>query len=353
MAEEKREKIALTIPFATLLKIAIAIMIAVAVAKLFTVIVLLIVATLIAIMLDPLAGWMERHGMRRGVAIGVIAAALIAMLLLFLLVIIPLAGKQMIEIGKQLPQIAKRLTQEFPAAAPALQILQPQQKTPAPSQMRAWLTKGLMAGMAAIEGLTAVFFTVVVAIYLLIEGRRAWEWLVSFAPAAQRPKWERTGREVSEVVLAYMRGQVITSAICGAWAFLVLTVLRIPGALVLAVIAFIVDILPVVGTILMTVPAVLIAMTVSPLRGLLVVGAYMLYHLVENYFIVPRIYGDQMRLSKLAVLIAFAVGGTLQGATGAILILPFVAAYPIIERIWLRDKLPGDTVARHEAIEEA
>jgi hypothetical protein len=47
------------------------------------------------------------------------------------------------------------------------------------------------------------------------------------------------------------------------------------------------------------------------------------------------------------VLLAIAVGGTLQGVAGAVLILPIVAAYPIVERIWLRDELPRDTIARH------
>jgi predicted PurR-regulated permease PerM len=78
----------------------------------------------------------------------------------------------------------------------------------------------------------------------------------------------------------------------------------------------------------------------------------MLYHFVESYFIVPRVYGKQMRLSTLTVLLAIMVGGTLQGVAGAILILPFVAAYPIVERLWLRDKLPEDTVARHEELAE-
>lgn len=78
----------------------------------------------------------------------------------------------------------------------------------------------------------------------------------------------------------------------------------------------------------------------------------MLYRFVESYFIIPRVYGDEIRLSTLTVLLAVAVGGTLQGAFGAILILPFVAVYPIVERIWLRDELAPGTVERHERIEE-
>ncbi|HKO01847.1 MAG TPA: AI-2E family transporter, partial [Thermoanaerobaculia bacterium] len=126
---------------------------------------------------------------------------------------------------------------------------------------------------------------------------------------------------------------------------------HVPAPLPLAVIAAIADLVPVVGTILMTAPAAAMALTRSPGIALIVIAAYLAYHLIESYFIVPRVYGKQMRLSTLTVLVAIAVGGTLQGPLGAVLILPVVAAYPIIERIWLRDELPPDTVSRHEAIE--
>ena len=67
----------------------------------------------------------------------------------------------------------------------------------------------------------------------------------------------------------------------------------------------------------------------------------------------PRIYGRRLQLSTLAVLLALVVGGTLQGIVGAILILPLVAAYPIIERIWLHDYLSSEVIHDHSALEHA
>ena len=219
-------------------------------------------------------------------------------------------------------------------------------------QMKTWLARGLIAGKYAIEGVTAVIFVMVIAVYLLVEGRRAFEWLVSFVPAQHRKSARTTAHEIGGVILAYMRGNVITSIICAVYVFVVLFALHVPVPLLLAVIAFVFDFVPVVGTIAMTVPAALLALVVSPLRAALVIGAYLFYHLIENYLIVPRVYGTQMRLSTLTVLLAVAVGGTLQGVIGALLALPIAAAYPIVERIWLREHLPSDTVPRHEAIEE-
>jgi len=249
---------------------------------------------------------------------------------------------------KELPGLEQTVASRFPFLAPYVKDL----RGGPPPELKVWLTRGVIAGKYAIEGITAVIFVLVLALYLLIEGRTAFEWLISLAPKSKRPRLRQTAEEMSDVVLAYMRGQAITCFLCAGWAYLVLILLRVPAALPLAVIAFVADLLPVVGTIAMTVPAVLMALTLGPVKALLVFAGYMLYHFIESYFIVPRVYGKQMRLSTLTVLLAIMIGGALQGAVGAILILPFVAAYPIVERLWLREKLPEDTVERHEELAE-
>jgi len=339
----------LRIPFATLLKIALALLLVLCVVKLWPVIIIVVIAILVAVMLDPLVRWLERHRVRRGYGIAVVSLLMFGLLLVFLGVIVPAMSRQIVELSRDLPKVADRLGKEFPPAASILGSVRGM-RIPEGPQLRAWLSRGLSAGMYAVEGLTAVIFVLVVAIYLLIEGQRAFQWLITFAEPRQRKKWERTAHEIGGVILAYMRGQAITCFLCGGWAYLVLILCHVPAALALAVIAFVADLVPVVGTIVMIVPAVLLALLVGPVQALLVAGGYLLYHLVESYFIVPRVYGSQMRLSTLTVLLAVAAGGTLQGALGAVLILPFVAAYPIVERIWLREQLPDDAVPRHEAM---
>ncbi|HKO55426.1 MAG TPA: AI-2E family transporter [Thermoanaerobaculia bacterium] len=336
------------VPFATLLKIALFCLLAAAVYKLYPVLVMIVVAVLLAVMLAPVLRFLTQHRVRRGLAIGAIAALLFGLLAFFFAVIVPAMGRQLKELSGDLPKISKQVAQRFPIAAP---LLQDAQRPPDANQMKAWLLRGLIAGQYAIEALTALVLVLVIAIYLLVEGKDVYEWLVSFAQPKQRPKWRRTADEVSKVILAYMRGQAITCFLCGGVALITLTALRVPAALPLAVLAFLCDLIPVVGTIIMTVPAVLLAMMVGPMQAVIVIIVYMAYHLVESYWIIPRVYGGQMRLSTLAVLLAITVGGALAGAVGAVLILPFVAAYPIVERIWLRPHLPEDTVERHEAIE--
>ena len=91
--------------------------------------------------------------------------------------------------------------------------------------------------------------------------------------------------------------------------------------------------------------------TVSGPTAFLVAMLYVAYHGVENYFIAPKVYGGRLRLSNLAVIVAFAAGAELGGVIGALLALPVAAMYPAIERIWLKDYLERDTVERHRRIE--
>src|SRR6266849_786876 len=341
------EPLELRIPFATLIKIALAVLVVAIVVKLFPIILMLVIATLIAVMLDPIPTWLEGHSVRRPVSIIAVAFVIFGILLAFLVVVVPIISEQVGELTKEWPRVEQRVIKALPPSTYVLQTL----RSGSP-QAGAWLAHGVTAGKFAIEGTAAIVFVLVIAIYLLHEGRRAYAWLVDFAPKQQRKRFDRTAREVRLVVLSYMRGSFITAIICALYVFVVLTLLRVPLALLLAVLAFVFDFIPVVGTIIMAVPATLLGLLVSPTRALIVAGAYLLYHAIEAYVLIPRIWGREMRISTLTVLLAIAIGGTLLGAIGAVLALPIAAAYPIVERIWLREHLPPDTVELHEELEE-
>ena len=80
------------------------------------------------------------------------------------------------------------------------------------------------------------------------------------------------------------------------------------------------------------------------------IAVYAGYHLAENYYIGPKVYGDRLRLSNLAVIIAFAVGAEIGGVGGALLALPIAALYPVIERVWLKEYLGRDAIETHRRL---
>jgi predicted PurR-regulated permease PerM len=191
----------------------------------------------------------------------------------------------------------------------------------------------------------------ILTIYFLIEGRRTWEWLVAYVPRRYRARIRETAGAARVAVLHYVAGNVATSVFAGLTVLVALTLLHVPAALLLALLAGLCDFVPVLGFIVSALPAVLLALTVSPATAFIAAAIYVSYHMAENYFIGPKVYGGSLRLSNLAVLLAFAAGAELFGIVGALLALPVAAMYPCIEDIWLRDYLARDAAETHRKIE--
>ena len=171
-------------------------------------------------------------------------------------------------------------------------------------------------------------------------------------PRNNRGRVQDTADAACVAVRHYVAGNVATSIFAGFCVYLALTLLHVPAALLLAVLAGVCDFVPVLGFIVSAVPAILLALTVSTTTAVIVGGVYVAYHMAENYLIGPRVYGGQLRLSNLAVLLAFAVGAELFGIIGALLALPVAAMYPCVEDIWLREYLGRDAVETHRGLRE-
>ena len=129
-----------------------------------------------------------------------------------------------------------------------------------------------------------------------------------------------------------------------------LTLLKVPGAFMLAVLAGVCDFVPIVGFFVALTPAVLVALTISPGTAVAVAGLYVLCSMIENYTIAPKVYGRHLKLSRIAVLLGLSIGAALGGIIGSLLALPVVAAYPIVERVWLGESLGKDVLAEHERL---
>jgi predicted PurR-regulated permease PerM len=351
MADQTGQDVYLRVPFTTLLKIALFILLALIAVKLAPVLGVVYVAIMLAVVMAAAVNWLEKHHVRRGIALTIVAALIFGALLGFLFGVVPTMFSELRDLVKEAPKLAASLEKRFPAATPYIRSISAQFTSPPGKNSESLLSRGAMAGWYAIEAVTTILMTVVMAVYFVVEGKRALAWLFSFAPEEQRKKLVRTADEIEPVMLAYMRGQLITSTLSAGAALAALIPYHVPAAAPLAVLSFVGDFVPVIGFIVSIVPAVLLALLVSPAAATAVVIAYVGYQLLENYIISPKVYGSALKLSTLTVLLSIIVGGVLAGPLGAILILPLAAAYSPIERIWLRHKLAPDTIRKHDAIE--
>jgi predicted PurR-regulated permease PerM len=349
--ERERVDLHIHLPTRTVVKVLLTLIVVWAGLRLWPQFVLLLISLLLAVALHPVVTALERRGLRRGVVVGLLTLVMCVAAAMLITVVSTSLAEQLSKLVQDFPGLRDRVDQRLPAHYPTLKrIVREIFALPSSPEVAAHLGRPLALGTVALSGVLSIFFTLVVTIYLLLDGKRLYAWLIAYIPRVHRERMARTAEEVSGVVHAYVRGQAIISLLFTVYAALVLTLCRVPAVVPLAVLAGLCDVIPVVGVILATLPAVLLALTASPATAAVVFFCYVGYHVLESYFIVPRVYGSRLRLSTLAVLLALLAGTTLQGLIGAVLVLPLVAAYPIIERIWLAGYLAPEVVKDHSAL---
>jgi len=310
----------------------------------------LFLSTLLALALNQVVGWVGRWGWPRWAGIGVALLIVLAFVALLGLLIPGLAG-QAGKLVAHLPDVQKQVVTQLPGSGPLPEIANKLLQSASFSDPDAVIGKFVTGAAVALEVVSQFLVMLVIAVYLLVDGSRIFQWLLAFLPRAQRSKFREASPKIAQVVSRFIVGQFICSTLAGTYAFVVLSCLHVPNAILLALVAAIFDILPILGFFLFIIPAVGMAFTVSPVVAGAVAALYGAYHLMEAYFIVPKVYGEQLKLSTLTVLLSCLAGWLLGGPVGAVAILPVVASYPVVEKIWLEPWLQSDTVAKHEKME--
>lgn len=341
-------KVELHLPWITILKVLLAILAVVCLKVLWQLVLLLLLAILLAVTLYPIVTWLEQCKIKRAAARPLVIGLVLVLLGVGVGLVVPTLVTQIDSVSKNLPDLKTEVLDWFPGGGFMHDALSQLFNNPGWGEMGSWLNHFISIGGMALGGVTAFLLVLVLAFYLLIDGHKMLEWLLAFFETRNRMKLRETATEVSKVIFAYVAGQAITSLLVTLFSFVTLTALKVPAALTLAVIAGFFDVLPILGFFLSTIPACLLALSVSSQTAIMVALLFLVYHGVENYLIIPRIYGKRLRLSTLAVLLALLAGGMLAGIPGALAALPVVASYAIVERIWLTPIL-GETVAeKHE-----
>lgn len=203
------------------------------------------------------------------------------------------------------------------------------------------------AGTRLLYGAAAVILGFILILYLLIEGESVYRWVRAFFPIKHRGRFDQTAHAAREAAAAYVTGNVVTAICAAVYITAILTVVGVPGALLLGLIALVCDFIPVLGTIVAGGPAMVMAASVSPGLALLMIPVYLFYDFIENYFIGPYVYGNRLRLSRVAVLLAFTVGAELAGIVGIVIALPLASIYPAVERVWLGRQFGEEVVDEH------
>jgi predicted PurR-regulated permease PerM len=346
MPEAQPRRTALEIPWRTIFKILAAVALVWLWLQLYQFFLVIIVAILLAVTLHPVVAWFERRGWPRSAATSLISLALVALIAGFVWMTWSSLNEQVQYVSQHFGNLEQDVLSKLP----------PWMRDAVNGESAQNLTSrvapyALQVARSAANALVVTVLGFILTVYLLVEGPTTYDWLIAFVPKRRRARVERTLAECETVVFGYVTGAVVSATFATVFVLVWMSILKVPAALVLALLAGMFDFIPVLGFIASSVPAIVLAMTVSNGTALAVAALYVIYHAIETYFIVPRVYGNRLKLSHLAVILAFAIGAEIAGVIGAIIALPVAAIYPSIERIWLREELPPETVEAHRAIE--
>jgi predicted PurR-regulated permease PerM len=131
-------------------------------------------------------------------------------------------------------------------------------------------------------------------------------------------------------ISAWLGGQLVLAFIIGSTAALGLWLLGVPYFYVLALVAGVGELIPVVGPILAAIPAILVAFTVSVETGIFTASYFVIQQFVENHFLVPRVMQRQVGVSAVTVIAALLIGSELLGIVGALLAVPTAAILQVL-----------------------
>ena len=318
----------LELSFRGLLAIAAGILILWIVTRLWSVLLLIIVATIFMSALLPYVDWLIRKGFRRSLAVLTVLFTVLLVVAGLFALIVPAMVDEFQDLRDNLPDYATDL-EEF------LEDFGIEVELSDRAEEIEW--EELISGRNAFDfGQQALFFlisavtVVVLTAYLLADAPQLRAYFYRYIPRSRRDEADVLLGSMERVVGGYIRGQLITSGVIAFFTLVVLLAVGVPNAIAFAVLAGFADIIPLIGAFIAIVPATIAAFQESPTQALIVLGLLLAYQQFEDRWLVPRVYGHQLGLQPLVVLIVVLIGAELLGIPGILLALPATAAGKVL-----------------------
>jgi predicted PurR-regulated permease PerM len=304
-----------------------------AIGKVAGVLLLIVLALVFALGLDPIVRWLGRRGLRRIYAVGVVVAGFLVLLGGVFAAIIPPIVTQVNELIKAAPGLIVRLQDRnnligrLNARYHLLDALKAQVSG---ATGNVPLGGVLNIGLALFGTLTATVTVIVLTIYFLANLPSIRRAIYKTVPASRRSRVEELGDEISARVGGYVLGNLLTSVVAGVGTFVFLEIVGVPYAVALGVLVAVLDLIPVVGSTIGGILVTLVALSVSTAVAIASLIFYVVYRLVEDYLLVPRVMDRAVDVPPVLTIVALVIGGSLLGIAGAFLAIPAAAALQLL-----------------------
>jgi len=343
---ESRLVRAVLVPLVILAWLAVVLLVGWLLSHLTHTLLILILATVVAFALTPLVN-LVAHWLPRVLAIAVAYVVGFAFVVALMSVVVVSAATEITNLAHTLPAYAHNAQSLQPQV---LSLLSPfgvtqDQLNQAQSRLISFL-QGISAQVAADafdfvrSVLNTIIDTVLILIlsaYLVANGPRVVRWLREQAPVSQRRRTNVLIAIFNQVVGGYVRGTLTMALLVGLLVFLGMSVLRVRYALLLGIIAFFMEFIPVLGVFISGTLCVLIALFQGWVLALVVLAYFVGVHVVEGDLVGPRVMGRAVGIHPGVALLALVAGSELFGIWGALFGAPLAGLLQAIVTVAWRE----------------
>jgi predicted PurR-regulated permease PerM len=296
---------------------------------------LLFLAILLSTAIEPLVNRLRRGPFGRGSGILVVYTALVIIIAVPTMIFAPTLVAQIDQSMATIPESIARLRpyaeQLRPealsnAAVQAVDRVAATVQSPVPAEPASLVEVGTTIIVDLLEAVTVVFL----GFYWLVERATIKRAVLRLVPTHRAREVNAVWLEVEEKLGGWVRGQLLVMIIMGTMAGVGFSVIGLPNPLLLALLAALGELIPMIGPLLGFAPAVVVALIVDPSLALIVVVYALVIQQIEGNLLVPRIMGHTVGVSPLTVVLGILIGSILYGLPGAFLAIPVAGAIQVI-----------------------
>ncbi|MCU1678863.1 MAG: permease-like protein [Frankiales bacterium] len=317
----------------------LAIMLSRVITQVASVLILVLIAAFLAVGLDPMVRGLVKHGMRRGVAVSIVALCAVAFLGIFVAAIVPPVISQTTHFVQKVPDVINNLETSNSSFARTLRdnhIVERLKEYGTPDKMSAFGLKAVGGALGFGKVLASLIFTVLTVVILMLYflanlpgiKRTAYRLM----PASRRPRAQLLTEDILGRIGGYVLGNIITSIVAAVFSTIAFFIIGVPYPLPLGLLMGVLDLVPLVGATIAAVVAVVVASFGGLSTAVITLLVLLAYQQFENYILVPRVMKRAVDVPAAATVIAALFGAALLGMIGALIAVPAAAAIQLISR---------------------
>lgn len=297
-------------------------------------------ALVVVYLLNPLVTRLEGRGIRRGLGVAIIYVLFVAVVAVGLSLLVPVIARQITGFIDKLPEYVQDATREINEFAAKrgwdyrinLSTEQIQQYVVDNREQIIGVLGGVRSfAFGVIHVLITLIIGIILSIYILLDMPKIKKTVRSILPEGRRDEVIGLGDKVGDVLGSFFRGQLLVALFVGVASAVGLTVIGIPFAAVVGLIAGVFNLVPLIGPFVGAIPAVILALLSDQPIDAVYAGLWLLVvQQIDNHIISPNVMARTVKLHPITVMLALLAAGSLLGIFGMLLIVPAIAAMKVI-----------------------